>query len=251
MTLDTEYILGSLVVSGLGHCNNLHPAGYGPSAADWLEFDEGRLPSSTSVEPISVSQQLVPDLGSCSATVPTVLSTSPAAPKDRETGTCRFSSLSTSSDWNPEEVSNQMPRHQSVPCQWSQCGKRFTDSKRLHEHAKAHTEVMRDTFKCHWSGCSETRSSRCLLNKHLKTHTKPFQCSEPSCHHSAANGRDLQRHIRTHGTRTGDSSFFCPYQGCEHSQDGDKEPFKRQDHAKRHIRRKHPNYPNPPIPIIT
>jgi hypothetical protein len=90
----------------------------------------------------------------------------------------------------------------------------------------------------------EPHSDTMIYSKHLKTHTKPFQCSEPDCNHLAANSRDLQRHLRTHGTKAGDKSFSCPYLGCEHSQDSDKEPFKRLNHTKRHIVRKRP------IPIV-
>jgi hypothetical protein len=96
----------------------------------------------------------------------------------------------------------------------------------------------------------EPHSDTMVYSKHLKTHTRPFKCSESNCNHPAANLRDLKRHLRTHGTKTGDRAFSCPYSRCEYSQNGDKEPFKRLDHAKRHIVRKHPNFPNNPIPIV-
>lgn len=96
----------------------------------------------------------------------------------------------------------------------------------------------------------ELHSDTMIYSKHLKTHTKPFQCSEPNCNHSAANLRDLQRHLHTYRTKASDKSFSYPYLGCEHSQGGGKEPFKRLDHAKRHIVRKHPNFPKHLIPIV-
>lgn len=145
----------------------------------------------------------------------------------------------------------QPPPHDSHPailchCQWSGCEREFSSGSVLHKHVITHAD---ESHTCRWAACGIRFQSGGLLNKHIQTHTKPFSCPENGCRHSSAKSRDLRRHILSHGLRSGNKVFYCSANQCGYGIQGRETPFKRLDHAKRHIKRKHSGLTMEPIII--
>lgn len=124
-------------------------------------------------------------------------------------------------------------------CRWSTCEQVCETTNTLHNHVKGHVKAMETPDHCLWLGCAKGSLTIALLNKHIRLHTRPFACKYPLCGHCSATARDSRRHTKKHGLHAGDLIYHCPVQGCGHSQGGSRDPFKRLDHARRHIRRQH------------
>ncbi|KAH9221818.1 hypothetical protein DL95DRAFT_381586 [Leptodontidium sp. 2 PMI_412] len=135
-------------------------------------------------------------------------------------------------------------------CHWAQCKETFQTGARLQTHVKSHTKPLKNVYICLWRGCSKRHQAVFHLNKHLQAHTRPYACAYPGCTHYSATSRDHQRHNKTHGMATGDFIYYCPIANCEHSVSQVQSPFKRLDHAKRHIHGKHGQALNPIIQQI-
>ncbi|KAN0106824.1 hypothetical protein V8E51_009700 [Hyaloscypha variabilis] len=132
-------------------------------------------------------------------------------------------------------------------CRWSTCEKAFETTDSLHNHVKEHVKAMKASARCLWLGCAKGSLTAALLNKHIRLHTRPFACKYPLCGHCSATTRDSRRHAKTHGLHAGDLIYHCPIKGCGYNQGGSQNPFRRLDHARRHIYRQH-NQTIDPIP---
>ncbi|KUJ21243.1 uncharacterized protein LY89DRAFT_430873 [Mollisia scopiformis] len=132
----------------------------------------------------------------------------------------------------------------NLPCLWEQCGIVFSSSTERRNHVRSHTINAVD---CRWPGCARSFEGRASLNKHLDTHIKPHACPNPTCQHTAATPRDLERHMDTHQRLLG---YYCPIDSCRASRSSSKPAFSRLDNAARHIKRIHPGSSAIPRPKL-
>ncbi|KAE9381982.1 hypothetical protein N431DRAFT_551967 [Stipitochalara longipes BDJ] len=125
-------------------------------------------------------------------------------------------------------------------CTWKDCPLThpFSNDTDLEHHLEGHAQDVLQRWsgaaECSWSGCVSRERFKFLspLRLHLQNaHVNPLLCFRPNCFFKRPfrNHRDLQRHIETKHSQTGE--FRCPYKECKTN----TATFKRKDKWLKHV----------------